>query len=214
MTPAESTVYAVDDDPAVLRGLERLLRSAGFRTEVFASAQAFLDAYRGDITGCVILDLAMPGLDGLQIQRRLAELGGALPIIFLTGHADVPTSVRAMKQGAADFLTKPVDDQVLLTAVQLATQRCGVALRERREIAEIERRLATLTRREREVLSHVLAGELNKQIAASLGTVEKTIKVHRASIMRKMRAPSLAALVRLAHRAGVERARAAGDSAG
>jgi len=209
MTDRSATVFAVDDDPAVLKGLERLLRSAGFKAEVFASAQAFLDGYCPEVTGCVILDLAMPGLDGMQVQQRLIEKGGALPIIFLTGHGDVPACARAMKHGAADFLTKPVDDQELLTAVHQATERCGILQQERLELADIEERLGTLTPREREVLEHLLSGKLNKQIAAALGTVEKTIKVHRARVMHKMRAPTLADLVRMA-----ERARVVGESNG
>jgi len=213
MTQPTMTVFAVDDDASVLKGIERLLRSAGFNAQVFASAQAFLDEYDHDVTGCIILDLAMPGLDGLQLQQRLIEKGGALPIIFLTGRGDIPTSVRAMKQGAADFLTKPVDDRELLAAVQQATRRCRIVQQERRELAGIEERLATLTPREREVLEHLLSGKLNKQIAATLGTVEKTIKVHRARIMHKMRAPTLATLVRQAERAGVATHSAGADSA-
>ena len=203
MTQQCPTVFAVDDDPSVLRATERLLRSAGFNAEVFNSAQAFLDGSRRDVVGCVILDLAMPGLDGFQVQQILSERGGALPIIFLTGRGDIATSVRAMKHGAASFLSKPADADELLTAVRDATQRCEIALRELREIADIQQRLATLTPREREVLRHLISGRLNKQIAASLGTVEQTIKVHRARILRKMRAPTLVNLVRLADRAGV-----------
>ncbi len=197
------TVFAVDDDPSVLRGIERLLRSAGLQAAVFPTAQAFLDGYRPEAPGCVILDLAMPGLDGLQLQERLLERGAALPIIFLTGHGDIPTSVCAMKRGAVDFLTKPVDDVELLAAVQQAIRACGLLRQERRELADIAQRLATLTTRERQVLGHVISGKLNKQIAATLGTVEKTIKVHRARMMHKMRAPTVAALVRLAERAGI-----------
>ena len=203
MSDRTTTVFVVDDDPSVLQGIERLLRSAGFRAQVFASSQAFLDGYRQDVTGCIILDLAMPGLDGLQLQQRLTERGGLLPIIFLTGRGDIPTSVRAMKQGAADFLTKPIDERELLAAVRKAIERCGVLQKERQEVADIEQRLATLTPREREVLGYLLSGKLNKQIAGSLGTVEKTIKVHRARIMQKMRAPTLAVLAQLADRAGV-----------
>ena len=203
MTDRTTTVFAVDDDPSVLKGIERLLRFAGFKAEVYATAQAFLDGYRHDVTGCVILDLAMPGLDGLQLQQRLLESAAVLPIIFLTGHGDISTSVWAMKHGAADFLTKPVDEEALLAAVRQAIERCGVLHQERRELAEVEQRLGTLSPREREVLAHLLSGKLNKQIAASLGTVEKTIKVHRARILQKMRVPSLAMLVRLAERAGI-----------
>jgi len=203
MSAPSATVFAVDDDTSVLKGLSRLLRSAGFKAEVFASAQAFLDAYRPDVTGCVILDLAMPGLDGMQVQQCLIDKGGALPIIFLTGHGDVPACARAMKQGAADFLTKPIDDERLLAAVEQATERCRMAQQERLEVATIGERLGTLTRRERQVLRHLLSGKLNKQIAAAIGTVEKTVKVHRARLMHKMQASTLAALVRMADRAGV-----------
>lgn len=205
MTDRTTTVFVVDDDPSVLRGIERLLRGAGLKAEVFATAQAFLDAYRHDVTGCVILDLAMPELDGLRLQQQLMERGSVLPIIFLTGHGDIPTSVRAMKQGAADFLTKPVDAEKLLDAVQRSLQQCPILLAARREAADFEQRLATLTAREREVLNHLLSGALNKQIAASLGTVEKTIKFHRAHIMQKMGTPTLAALVSRAERSSQSR---------
>jgi FixJ family two-component response regulator len=200
MTDRTTTVFAVDDDPSVLRGIERLLRSAGLKAEVFGTAQSFLDRYRHEVIGCVILDLTMPGLDGLYLQQKLIERGSVLPIIFLTGHGDIPTSVRAMKQGAADFLTKPVDDEKLLAAVRHALQRCAILLAARWEATDFEHRLATLTPREREVLNHLLCGALNKQIAASLGTVEKTIKFHRAHIMQKMGTPTLATLVRRAER--------------
>ncbi len=203
MTDGTTTVFAVDDDPSVRKGIERLLRSAGFKAEMFASAEAFLNAYRHDAAGCLILDLALPGLDGLQLQQRLLERGGVLPIIFLSGHGDVATSVRAMKHGAADFFTKPVDDDELLAAVHKSVQRCERLRCDMRELAVITQRLATLTPREREVLAHLLTGKLNKQIAACLGTGEKTIKVHRARVMHKMQAPTFAALVRLADRAGV-----------
>jgi FixJ family two-component response regulator len=203
VTGKAPTVFAVDDDASVLRGIERLLRSAGYVAQTFQSAEAFLDTYEDDAAGCVILDLSMPGLDGLQVQQRLVEKDGVLPIIFLTGRGDIPASVQAMKNGAADFLTKPVDDEELLAAVRQAVRRCEMLRQERRERAEIEARLATLTGREREVLGYVIAGKLNKQIAASLGTVEQTVKVHRARIMQKMNAPTLAALIRLADRAGV-----------
>jgi len=203
MMDGSSMVFAVDDDPSVLRGIERLLRAAGFRTQVFPSAQAFLAGYRRDVVGCVILDLAMPGLDGLQLQQQLKEGAGVLPIIFLTAHGDVPSSVRAMKQGAVDFLVKPVDEEELLAAVRQAIKRCVTLRQARHEVAAIEQRLAMLTPREHEVLGHLLSGKLNKQIAASLGTVEKTIKVHRSRIMQKMGSPTLVGLVRLAERAGI-----------
>lgn len=203
--PAAATVYAVDDEAAVLKGLERLLRSAGYQPRVFASAAAFFEQYDRTATGCLVLDLAMPGCDGMQVQQRLIDDGSLLPIIFLTGHGDVPTSVRAMKQGAADFHIKPVDDRVLLAAIEQAIQRCELAQQVRREREEIAARFAALTGREHEVLRHLLSGKRNKQIAAELGTVEKTIKVHRARIMQKVQAPSLATLIRLAERAGIAR---------
>ena len=204
MTSRPATVFVVDDDPSVRRGVERLLRSAGLTIEAFGSASEFLERYDRDATGCVILDLAMPGFDGLQLQQALAERGSALPIIFLTGHGDIPSSVQAMKRGAVDFLTKPVSGDELLAAVRNSIERCEALYRTREEIDDIRHRVATLTPREREVLTHLLSGRLNKQIAADLGTVEYTIKVHRARVMQKMQVRTLAALVRLAERAGIE----------
>lgn len=199
----EPSVYLVDDDPAVLKGLWRLLRSAGWAVAPFESAQAFLDAAALDVTGCVVLDVSMPGMDGPALQQALADRGSILAIIFLTGRGDLSTGVNAMKTGAVDFLSKPVDEQVLLDAVLLAIERSRDANRNRLELAKVRQRLATLTPREREVLDLVVAGKLNKQIAAELGTVEKTIKVHRARVMEKMKASSLAELVRLADRANM-----------
>jgi len=203
MTDAACKVFVVDDDESVRRGVQRLLRSAGFSAEGYASAQAFLEGHDRAAIGCVILDLAMPGINGLQLQEALAGSGSVLPIVFLTGHGDIPTSVQAMKSGAVDFLTKPVSDEMLLGAVRHAIERARVLERERRELADIERRLATLTPREREVLRHLARGRLNKQIAADLGTVEKTIKVHRARIMLKMQVRTLVALARLLQQAGI-----------
>ncbi len=203
MTSGTPVVFVVDDDASVLKGLKRLLCSAGFTSETFASATEFLDRYDQNAAGCVILDLAMPDFDGLQMQKALTERGSVLPIIFLTGHGDIATSVQAMKAGAVDFLTKPVTDEALFAAVHTAIQRCQALYRAREETAIIRCRVATLTPREREVLTHLLAGKLNKQIAADLGTVEHTIKVHRARVMQKMQARTLAALVRFAERAGI-----------
>lgn len=200
-TPA--TVYLVDDEPSVLRAVGRLLRSAGLEVRAFDSPSEFLDLYNPEAPGCVVLDVSMPQLNGLDLQRLLSERGSMLPIVFLTGRGDIPASVRAMKQGAADFLTKPVDGGQLIAAVTAGIARSREALRERDDRAELERRLATLTPREREVLDQVITGRINKEIAAELGTVEKTIKVHRARVMEKMKAGSVAELVRLAERVGV-----------
>jgi FixJ family two-component response regulator len=201
--PPSATVFIVDDDPAVLKGLARLLRSAGLAVGTFSSAQDFLNQYIPDTPGCLVLDVAMPGLNGLELQKALTAKGSAIPIIFLTGHGDIPMSVQAMKRGAADFLTKPVNDDDLLKALRAALGKDRIARRARAEIADIKQRLATLTPREREVLEHVVSGQLNKQTAADLGIVEKTIKVHRARMMEKMKVHSVAELVHLAYKAAI-----------
>lgn len=201
--PPPPTVYVVDDEPAVLKGLSRLLRSAGLAVAAYSSPGEFLDRLPADPSGCAVLDVAMPGLDGLMLQQALAASGRELPIVFLTGHGDIPTSVRAMKDGAVDFLTKPVDEGDLLRAIRAALERDRTGREVSSEVAGIRQRIATLTPREREVFRHVIAGRLNKQIAALLGTVEKTVKVHRGRVMEKMRVESVAELVRLAERAGV-----------
>jgi FixJ family two-component response regulator len=197
------TVFLVDDDPAVRQGLSRLLRSAGFNVSPFQSAQDFLDGENFSAPGCIVLDVAVPGLDGLALQEALVARNSELPVIFLTGHGDIAMGVQAMKVGATDFLTKPVDDQTLLDAVRTAIEKNRLALQTRAELDDIRQRLATLTPREREVLALVVAGQLNKQAAAELGTVEKTIKVHRARVMAKMKVSSLAELVRLTSRADI-----------
>ncbi len=197
------TVFLVDDDPAVLKSLSRLLRSAGLAFATFASAREFLDRHDPNASGCLVLDVAMPGLNGMELQRALADRGQELAIVFLTGHGDIPMSVQAMKRGAVDFLTKPVHDDDLLKSVRVAIEKDRVQRQQRAEVAEIKRRLDTLTPREREVMEHVIGGHLNKQTAADLGTVEKTIKVHRARVMEKMKVQSVAELVHLAERAGV-----------
>ena len=203
MSEAKETVFLVDDDASVLKGLRRLLAAAGLEVAAFESPQQFLERFDPGAAGCLVLDLAMPGLNGMELQQELAARASILPIVFLTGHGDVPTSVQAMKRGAADFLTKPVDEKDLLAAIRNAFEK-GRALRmAQAENAEIGRRLATLTPREREVLEHIVAGKRNKQVAGDLGTVEKTVKVHRARVMEKMQARSLAELVRLAERAGI-----------
>ena len=196
----------MDDDPAVLKSLSRLLRSARLDVATFSSPREFLERHDRCAPGCLVLDVAMPGLNGLELQEALAAKGSELPIIFLTGHGDIPMSVQAMKRGALDFLTKPVNDEDLLKAVHAAIKKDRLQRQTRAEVAEIEQRLATLTPREREVLEHVISGQLNKQTAADLGTVEKTIKVHRARVMEKMKVQSVAELVHLTERAGIRAA--------
>ncbi len=197
------TVFIVDDDPAVLKSLSRLLRAARLNLETFTTPQEFLERYDPRASGCLVLDVAMPGSSGLELQAALAAKGSAIPIIFLTGRGDIPTSVEAMKRGALDFLTKPVNADELLEAIRLAIEKDRIARQARAESDDILERLATLTPREREVLTHVVSGQLNKQIAGDLGIVEKTIKVHRARVMEKMKVHSVAELVRLAERAGI-----------
>ena len=203
MSDPAPTVYLVDDDVSVLRGLGRLLAAAGMKVAAFDSPREFLGGLDPAAAGCLVLDVAMPGLNGLELQQALAAKGSVLPIVFLTGRGDIPISVEAMKRGAADFLTKPVDDEELLAAIRNAFERNRASRRAREERAQIEERLARLTAREREVLERVVTGRLNKQIAAELGTVEKTIKVHRAHVMQKMGVRTLAELVRLSGRAGI-----------
>jgi FixJ family two-component response regulator len=197
------TVFLVDDDERVLKGLSRLLKAKGYDVRPFTSAQECLEQHDPAIPGCAVLDVSMPGLDGLALQQILATRDIQLPIIFLTGKGDIPTSVRAIKAGAIDFLTKPVRDKDLLNAIARAEIDDGKARQIGAELAAIKAKIATLTRREREVLSHVVAGQLNKQIAADLGTVEKTIKVHRGRMMEKLGVRSVADLVRLAEKGGI-----------
>ena len=200
MTP---TVFIVDDDPAVLKAQARVLRAEGWTVETFESAEAFLAKPRDGVGGCLVLDVTMPGLDGLELQRRLAEEGKALPIVFVTGHGDIPMSVRAMKAGAKDFLSKPVPSPVLLAAIHAAIEQDEAARRARADAESIRERLASLTPREREVLQALAAGKLNKQIAVDLGVVEQTVKFHRARIMERMQAKTIAELMHIAARAGV-----------
>jgi FixJ family two-component response regulator len=197
------TVFVVDDYAPGRRSISRLLRTAGFVVAAFASAEDFLAQYDLAACGCLVLDLAMPHVTGLELQTILAEKGSLLPIIFLTAHGDVATSVQAMKRGAVDFLTKPVNDEDLLMAVRAAIEKDRVLRREQADIYEIHCLLATLTPREREVLEHVVAGKLNKQIASDLGTVEQTIKIHRSHVMQKMKVHSVAELVRITERCGI-----------
>jgi FixJ family two-component response regulator len=203
MIDSEAIVFVVDDDPSVRRSLKRLIRSAGFTVESFASAQEFLDRPRPDIPGCLVLDIHMPGVSGLDLQDELGAAEVNLPVIFLTGYGTVPASVRAMKAGASDFLEKPVDDGALVDAIHQAVERNRRARLEQTEIREIQGRVESLSPREREVLGLLLTGMLNKQIASELGTTEKTIKVHRGRVMEKMQAGSMAELVRLAGKVGL-----------
>jgi FixJ family two-component response regulator len=200
MTVSRSSVFIVDDDAGALKALGRLLRAAGYDALTFGSPQAFLAHHDASLPGCAVFDVAMPGLDGLQLQSALTVAGIQRPIIFITGRADVPTSVRAMKAGAVDFLTKPVNDRDLLAAIARAIEEDTALRQARAELDSVENKLTSLTPREREVFTHVVAGRLNKQIAADLGTVERTVKVHRSRMMEKMGVRTVADLVRLAER--------------
>jgi FixJ family two-component response regulator len=199
---ANATVFVVDDDAAMRDSLKDLIRSVGLRGELYASAQDFLRSQRPDVPGCLVLDVRMPGLSGLDLQRRLTEAGVSVPIIFISGHGDVPMTVRALKAGALEFLTKPFRDQDLLDAIQQALDRDCQARDERAATEAVHRRFASLTPREREVMAKVVAGLLNKEIAAELRTSETTVKTHRRQVMEKMGANSLPELVRMADRLG------------
>jgi FixJ family two-component response regulator len=201
--PTAPRIFVVDDDEELRESLERLLRSAGFRVETFGSPDAFLERAPYNGPGCLVLDVRMPGRSGLELQEWLASAEAALPIVFITGHGDIPTSVRAMKAGAVDFLPKPFEDQMLLDAVEQALAQDAAGRARRAELATLQERAAALTPREREVFCLVVQGLLNKQIAARLGTTEQTIKVHRGRVMEKLQVASLAGLVRLAARLGI-----------
>ena len=198
------TVFVVDDDAAIRKAVLRLLRSAGIAAAAFASPSEFLAQHDPTSPGCLVLDIAMPGFNGLQLQTALGEKGSSLPIIFLTGHGNVSKSVQAMKHGAFDFLTKPVKDRDLLTAIRAAIETDAFVRLEKAKMSEILAHLDTLTPREREVLEHVAAGKLNKQIAGDLSITEATVKMHRARVMAKMKVQSVAELARLTERCGIK----------
>jgi FixJ family two-component response regulator len=203
MSETEAMVFVVDDDAPMRESLKNLIRSVGLRVELFASAQEFLLSKRPDLPGCLVLDVRMPGLSGLDLQKRTGDAGIEIPIVFITGHGDIPMSVRAMKAGAVEFLTKPFRDQDLLDAIQQALERDRKARDQRAALKELRSRFASLTSREREVMKRVVAGLLNKQIGAELGTSEATVKIHRHQVMEKMEACSLPELVRMADKLAI-----------
>lgn len=200
MTEMQPIVCIVDDDASVRDALKRLVHSVGLRVELFDSAQEFFKRHRPDVPSCLVLDVRMPGISGLDLQRQLADANVHIPIVFITGHGDIPMSVRAMKAGAIEFLTKPFRDQDLLDAIQVALERDRATRQRESEIAALRERFESLTLREREVVTKVVSGMLNKQIAAEIGITENTVKIHRSRAMEKMQAQSLAALVKMLER--------------
>ena len=203
MSQTDDTVFVVDDDASIREALAGLIRSVGLRVEVFAACQDFLSRPLPDVPSCLILDVRLPGLSGLDLQRQLSESGNRIPVIFMTGHGNIPMSVRAMKAGAVEFLTKPFRDKDLLDAIQMAIERDRKRRLEDQEVSDLQQRFALLTPREQEVMGWVISGKLNKQIAGEIGTSEITVKVHRGNVMRKMGADSVADLVRMAARIGL-----------
>jgi FixJ family two-component response regulator len=203
MTEPAPVVFVVDDDPSVRRAIKRLVESVGLQVHLFGSAQEFLRAERPNAPSCLVLDIRLPGLSGLDFQRELADAGIHIPIIFITAHADIPMTVRAMKAGAVEFLTKPFRDQDLLDAIHLALNRDRARRLQEIEVAKLRERYESLTPREREVLPWVVSGLLSKQIADAIGATEATVKVHRSQLMRKMGANSVADLVRMAEKIGI-----------
>jgi FixJ family two-component response regulator len=214
MRHPNAVIAIVDDDPSVRQGLESLIRSAGWKVVTFASAQEFLDRPHADAPNCLILDLQLPGLSGLDLQKRIAEVGLEIPIVFLTGHGNIPASVQAMKAGAVEFLTKPFDDEELLQAIHEAIERDRRSRQQHAEVSQLRGRYESLTAREQEVMQQVVSGRLNKQVAAELEITEFTVKVHRGQVMRKMHADSLADLVRMADKLGIRRLKGFGVSGG
>jgi FixJ family two-component response regulator len=210
MSSEAPVVFVIDDDVSMREALRNLLRSVGLRVETFETAREFLTSQRPDAPGCLVLDVRLPGLSGLDLQRELAKSDIKVPIIFITGHGDIQMSVRAMKAGAVEFLVKPFRDQDLLDAVQQAIQRDREARAERRELAGLRERYGSLTAREREVMALVVRGLLNKQIAGELGATEATVKLHRGRVMHKMQAESLAGLIRMAAKLEIPEANRAG----
>jgi len=203
MTDQASIVFVIDDDPSVRRAIKRLVESVGLHVELFGSAAEFMNSSHPGIVSCLVLDIRLPGISGLDFQRQLAEADIHIPVIFITAHGDIPMTVRAMKSGAVEFLTKPFRDQDLLDAIQLALERDRTRRQQEAEIAMLRERFESLTPRERELLPLVISGLLNKQIAAEIGTTEATVKVHRSQLLRKMGADSLPDLVRMAGRLGI-----------
>jgi FixJ family two-component response regulator len=204
MTEVKPTVFVIDDDASMRRGLSYLLQSAGYTVEIYSSAEQFLTREHFEGVGCIVLDVQMPGLSGMDLQDELNKADYSMPIVFITGHGDIPTSVRAMKKGAVDFLTKPFDDKELLQAVEKAIERDTYAKAEYGETLDIRKRIELLTPRENEILRYIITGMLNKQIALKLDIAEKTVKVHRGHIMEKLCVDSVAELVRLAAKAGIQ----------
>ena len=203
MQSAAPIVFVVDDDISVRESLELLIQNEGWQSKTFASAQEFLDYRRAVVPSCLILDISLPGLNGLELQKKVAVEGAEIPIIFITGHGDIPKTVQAMKGGAVEFLTKPFNDEVLLTAIRQALERSRIAIAHKVELQELRDRYASLTPRERQVMALVVSGLLNKQVGGELGIAEKTVKAHRGQVMQKMKANSIADLVKMAGRLGL-----------